>query len=168
VNASTAYLEPAALLRDALGRFATGVTVITTLDRSGHPTGTTATAIASLSLEPPLVLVCLGRGSATREAILDYGAFAINVLSDEQEELSANFARSAGDASWDDCVHDHWESGCPRLAGTLASVDCCVEQAIDGGDHEILIGRVRDAGADAGAAQPLLHWRGRYHGLEAR
>jgi flavin reductase (DIM6/NTAB) family NADH-FMN oxidoreductase RutF len=168
VSAEATYAEPAELLRDALGQFATGVTVITTLDRGGSPAGTTATAVASLSLDPPLVLVCLSRSSATRLAILDHGAFAVNVLADGQEELSWNFARRAGGASWDSCNYDRWSSGCPRIVGALASVDCAVEDALDGGDHEILIGRVRDAGVEAVAARPLLHWRGGYCGLEPR
>lgn len=168
MSATAAYAAPAELLRDALGRFATGVAVITTLDRHGRPTGTTATAVTSLSLSPPLVLVCLNRSSTTRLAILDHGAFAINVLADGQQELSANFARPGGDASWETCAHDRWRSGCPRLTGSLASVDCTLEQVIDGGDHEIVIGRVRDAGAELEAGRPLLHWRGRYCDLEPR
>jgi flavin reductase (DIM6/NTAB) family NADH-FMN oxidoreductase RutF len=158
---------PAKLLRDVLGRFATGVTVVTTLDADGRPVGTTATAVASLSLEPPLVLVCLGRASATRLAIRGRGAFAINILADAQERVSSNFARRGEQATWEACAHDRWQSGCPRLDGALASVDCAVDQVLDGGDHEIFIGRVRDGAVDDDASRPLLHWRGRYCVLEA-
>jgi flavin reductase (DIM6/NTAB) family NADH-FMN oxidoreductase RutF len=165
---ATSVAEPAELLRRALGQFATGVTVVTTVDADGRPLGTTATAVASLSLDPPLVLVCLKRDSTTRSAILGHRAFAINVLAEEQEELSANFARRGTSASWRECEHDRWASGCPRLDGALASIDCTVEDILDGGDHEIVIGRVRDAGADHRPRRPLLHWRGRYAGLDQR
>ncbi len=168
MSAPALDLERAELLRRALGQFATGVTVITTLDAEGCPLGTTATAVASLSLAPPLVLACLAHDSTTLLGIRDHGAFAINVLAEGQQELSGNFARRGGLASWDGCAYDRWGSGCPRLADTLASVDCDVEALLEGGDHEIVIGRVRDADVEESMAWPLLHWRGRYCGLESR
>jgi flavin reductase (DIM6/NTAB) family NADH-FMN oxidoreductase RutF len=166
---STASSPPSAeaeLLRHAFGHFATGVTVITSVGPDGEPVGTTATAVASLSLEPALLLVCLDWRSATLRAILGSRAFAVNVLAHGQEELSKNFARRGEEATWSGVVHDRWPSGNPRLDGTLAGLDCTLVNVLTGGDHEIVIGRVRDAGTDAEASRPLLHWRGQYAKLE--
>ncbi len=161
-----AYAPQADPLRHAIGHFATGVTVITTVGPDGEPVGTTATAVASLSLDPALVLVCLDWRSATLRAILGHRTFAVNVLAHGQAALSANFARSGDAASWDDVLHDRWQSGNPRLNGVLAALDCGVDSVVTGGDHEIVIGRVLDAGVAAGPRAPLLHWRGRYGRLE--
>jgi flavin reductase (DIM6/NTAB) family NADH-FMN oxidoreductase RutF len=166
VSTEPAYASGAELLRHALGHFATGVTVITTAGADGEPVATTATAVSSLSLEPALLLVCLERRSETLGAILGHRAFAVNVLAHGQEELSANFARRGAAASWDGVVHDRWPSGTPRLGGVLAGIECTLENVIAGGDHEIVIGRVRDAHTDALRRRPLLHWRGRYARLE--
>ena len=153
-------------LRQAMGHFATGVTVITTVGPDGEPVGTTATAVASLSLEPALVLVCLEWRSATLRAILGHRAFAVNVLAHKQAALSSNFARRGDAASWEDVFHDRWPSGNPRLDGALAALDCAVDSVITGGDHEIVIGRVLDAGVADAQRAPLLHWRGLYGRLE--
>jgi flavin reductase (DIM6/NTAB) family NADH-FMN oxidoreductase RutF len=155
----------AAQFRHAMGHFATGVTVITSVDADGQPVGTTANAVSSLSLDPPLLLVCFDRSSRTLAAIQAHGAFAVNVLAAPQQELSANFARRGLSADWDAVSHQPGPTGSPRLHGTLATLECTVEHRLPGGDHEIVIGRVRDAHAgDAGAA-PLLFWRGRYASL---
>jgi len=85
----------AADFRHAIGHFATGVTVVTSVGIDGQPVGTTANAVSSLSLDPPLILVCFDRSSQTLEAVLAHGAFAVNVLGARQQHLSANFARRA-------------------------------------------------------------------------
>ena len=90
-------------LRHAMSHFATGVTVITSLDADGQPAGTTANAVSSLSLDPPLLLACLDRSSQTLAAVLAHGAFAVNVLAASQAQVSANFARRGLAADWD-CV----------------------------------------------------------------
>jgi flavin reductase (DIM6/NTAB) family NADH-FMN oxidoreductase RutF len=166
MSTEPAYAPEADLLRHAIGHFATGVTIVTSVGADGEPVGTTATAVASLSLEPALLLVCLDWRSATLRAILGQRAFAVNVLAHGQAGLSANFARSGVAASWRGVLHDRWPSGNPRLDGTLAALDCAVDSVLTGGDHEIVIGRVLDAGVDAGSRQPLVHWRGRYGRLE--
>jgi flavin reductase (DIM6/NTAB) family NADH-FMN oxidoreductase RutF len=168
VSTVPAYAPEVGRLRHAIGHFATGVTVITSVGADGEPTGTTATAVASLSLEPALLLVCLDCRSATLRAILGHRAFAVNVLAHGQEALSANFARRGEAASWAGVAYDRWPSGNPRLDGTLAGLDCRLEKVLTGGDHEIVIGRVRDAGTDPQGRRPLLHWRGQYAGLEHR
>ena len=108
-----------AQLREAMGQFATGVTVVTSIGADGEPVGTTANAVTSLSLEPPLVLVCFDLNSATLAAIRDHGAFAINVLGHRQRHLSANFAKRGLAAVWDGVRHHRGPTGSPRLADVL-------------------------------------------------
>jgi len=155
----------AAELRQAMGHFATGVTVITSLGPDGAPVGTTANAVTSLSLEPPLILVCFSRSSATLDAVNSRGAFAVNVLAARQQYLSANFARRGLAAAWDGVAHRRGVTGSPRLDGVLASLECTVEHRLSGGDHEIVIGRVRDVETGAADSAPLVFWRGGYASL---
>jgi flavin reductase (DIM6/NTAB) family NADH-FMN oxidoreductase RutF len=154
-----------ALVRHALGHFATGVTVVTARAGDGAPVGTTASAVSSLSLEPPLLLVCLERTSQTLAAIRDHRAFAINVLAEGQEHVSANFARRGADASWDDVSHRIGRTGNPHLDGVLAVLDCRLERCLDGGDHEIVIGRLTGLERSGERPLPLLHYRGSYASL---
>ena len=160
-DASPEEVSPAAL-REAMGHFATGVTVITSVGTDGEPVGTTANAVTSLSLEPPLVLVCFDLKSATLAAIQGYGAFAVNVLGHRQRNLSANFARRGLAAVWDEVRHQRGTTGSPRLADVIAVIECTVEHSFPGGDHEIVIGRVRHVETNAEGASPLLFWRGQY------
>jgi len=152
-------------LRRAMGQFATGVTVVTTIGADGRPVGTTANAVSSLSLDPPLLLVCFDRSSQTLAAIGTHGAFAVNVLAAPQEGLSANFARRGLAADWDEVPHRPGRTGSPRLHGVLASLECTVEHRLPGGDHEIVVGRVRHVQASDSDAAPLLFWRGQYGSL---
>jgi 3-hydroxy-9,10-secoandrosta-1,3,5(10)-triene-9,17-dione monooxygenase reductase component len=155
----------AADFRHAIGHFATGVTVVTSVGLDGEPVGTTANAVSSLSLDPPLILVCFDRSSQTLEAVRTHGAFAVNVLSAPQRELSANFARRGLAAVWDGVRHRPGLTGSPRLHGVLATLECTVEHRLPGGDHEIVIGRVRDVETGDTGAPPLLFWRGTYAAL---
>jgi flavin reductase (DIM6/NTAB) family NADH-FMN oxidoreductase RutF len=155
----------AAELRHAMGHFATGVTVITSVGADGRPVGTTANAVSSLSLDPPLVLVCFDQASQTLEAIRAHGAFAINVLAASQQELSANFACRGPAADWDGVRHRPGLTGSPRLDGVVATLECTVEHRLPGGDHEIVVGRVCDVETADDKAPPLLFWRGRYASL---
>lgn len=153
------------LVRHALGHFATGVTVVTSVDEAGAPVGTTASAVSSLSLTPPLLLVCLEQSSRTLAAIRHHEAFAINVLAAGQERLSVNFARQGAEASWEDVGHRLGATGAPHLHDVLAVLDCRLERRLEGGDHEILVGRLlglERGGQDLG---PLLHYRGSYGSL---
>lgn len=156
----------AAEFRQAMGHFATGVTVVTSVTPDGAPVGTTANAVTSLSLDPPLVLVCFDLASLTLQAIKGHGAFAVNVLAEPQRELSANFARRGFAAAWDGVRHLPGRTGSPRLHGVLAVLDCTVEQRLPGGDHEIVVGRVRAAEV-SGAGAPLVYWQGRYGSLSS-
>jgi 3-hydroxy-9,10-secoandrosta-1,3,5(10)-triene-9,17-dione monooxygenase reductase component len=156
----------AAEFRHAIGHFATGVTVVTSVGPDGAPVGTTANAVSSLSLDPPLILVCFDRASATLEAIMTHGAFAVNVLGARQQQLSANFARRGLAAAWDGVRHQRGPTGSPRLDGVLAALECTVEHRIAGGDHEIIVGRVRDVETSGTDGAPLLFWRGSYASLD--
>jgi flavin reductase (DIM6/NTAB) family NADH-FMN oxidoreductase RutF len=145
-----------------MGHFATGVTVVTTVGADGQPLGTTANAVSSLSLDPPLVLVCFDRASLTLRAVRSHGAFAVNVLAAPQRQLSANFARRGVAAVWDGVRHWPGRTGSPRLHGVLAAVECTVEHCLPGGDHEIVVGRVRAVETGPEETAPLLFWRGSY------
>jgi flavin reductase (DIM6/NTAB) family NADH-FMN oxidoreductase RutF len=168
----TALDQPAAVVtaaefRQAIGHFATGVTVVTSVGADGEPVGSTASAVTSLSLDPPLVLVCFDRSSLTLQAVRTHGAFAVNVLAAPQQHLSANFARRGLAAAWDGIRHRPGRTGSPRLDGVLAIVECTVENRLPGGDHEIIVGRVQDAETGGQDAAPLLYWRGAYTSLGA-
>jgi flavin reductase (DIM6/NTAB) family NADH-FMN oxidoreductase RutF len=166
-NGGQAEVSPARL-REAMGHFATGVTVVTSVGADGEPVGTTANAVTSLSLEPPLVIVCFDVGSATLAAIRGHGAFAVNVLGHRQRQLSANFARRGLAAVWDDVRHQRGPTGSPRLADVIAVIECTTEQTLPGGDHEIVIGHVRHVETNGDGATPLLFWRGEYTTLEGQ
>ena len=115
-TASPSPVGPADFRR-AMGRFATGVAVVTSVDAAARPVGTTASAVTSLSLNPPLLLVCLDRGSQTLAAVRAHGAFAVNVLEVRQRHLSANFARRGQDAAWDEVGHRLGPTGRPSAPG---------------------------------------------------
>src|ERR1700678_2913055 len=156
----------AAEFRQAMGHFATGVTVVTSIGDDGEPVGTTASAVTSLSLDPPLVLVCFDRESLTLRAIRGHGAFVVNVLAAPQQHLSANFARRGLAAAWDGVQHRRGPTGSPRLEDVLAVLECTVEHALPGGDHEIIVGRVRHVEISPLPAAPLVFYRGAYTSLD--
>jgi flavin reductase (DIM6/NTAB) family NADH-FMN oxidoreductase RutF len=156
----------AAELRDAMGHFATGVTVVTSVGIDGEPVGTTANAVTSLSLDPPLVLVCFDLSSATLRAVRGHGAFAVNVLGTRQRHLSSNFARRGTAAVWDEVRHRRGPTGSPRIENAIAHVECTVEHTLPGGDHEIVVGRVRHVATNGAGSSPLLFWRGKYASLD--
>jgi flavin reductase (DIM6/NTAB) family NADH-FMN oxidoreductase RutF len=144
-------------LRDALGRFATGVTVVTARSAAG-PVGITANSFTSLSLDPPLVLWCPARRSTRFAAFVEAPGYSIHVLSADQRALALRFARSANDFSDQDGSTS--PEGNPVLAGCLARFDCVAHAAHEGGDHAILVGEVRRVITRAGT--PLIFWGGRY------
>jgi flavin reductase (DIM6/NTAB) family NADH-FMN oxidoreductase RutF len=155
----------AAELREAMGHFATGVTVVTSVDEDGQPVGSTANAVTSLSLDPPLVLVCFDLGSLTLQAIRGHGAFVVNVLAAPQQQLSRNFARRGFAAAWDGVRHRRGPTGSPRLEDVLAVLECTVEHSLPGGDHEIIVGRVQHAETSSAPGAPLVFFRGTYASL---
>lgn len=159
-------VDPRAL-RNAIGHFATGVTVVTALDGGGHPFGTTANAVSSLSLDPPLVLICLKQGSETLAALTASGSFAINVLRDDQQDLAHRFAGKAAADTWAGVDHEPGLVGAPRLAGALATLECTLHDVADGGDHRIVVGRVLAVEHPDDHVSPLVFYRGGFAALPA-
>jgi flavin reductase (DIM6/NTAB) family NADH-FMN oxidoreductase RutF len=164
VHTGETEISPA-LVRHAFGHFVTGVTVVTSLSLDGEPVGTTASAVSSLSLEPPLLLVCLDQSSNTLAAIRARRAFAVNVLAHGQQGLSANFAQSGADASWASVTHRPGHTGSPRIDDVLAVLECRLEDCLRGGDHEIVIGRLVEFELHAEGRKPLVHYCGLYGSL---
>lgn len=151
----------AADFRQALSRLAAGVSIVTTVDRDGHKLGLTATAISSVSLDPPLVLACIDNRSRTIEAIEDGAQFIIHFLAEEQEALARQFA-SRSDDKFAGVDYEWSAGGAPRLTGALASVECVTYAWYPGGDHTILVGRVVDVQLSDADAGPLLYFRGQF------
>lgn len=152
----------AAEFRKTVGNFATGVTVITIRDARGNPKGLTANAFASLSLDPPLVVVCIGRGSETYPALQRVGAvFAVNILAEHQQELSQKFASKGGSEKFEGVECHEEKTGAPILEDILAFLECKVVERFDGGDHGMIVGEVENVGVNEGR-EPLLFYRGRY------
>lgn len=146
--------------RAAMGSFATGVCVLGAKRRDGVSVGMTVNSFTSVSLDPPLVLVCLGNYSPRSQAIIDSGRFAISVLADDQHALSNHFARP-GEGQVPDTGWFEGENGAPLIDGALASIECDVETTHSSGDHVILIGRVTGLQTDPGR-EPLLYFRSGY------
>ncbi|MFN8627728.1 MAG: flavin reductase family protein [Candidatus Binatia bacterium] len=146
-----------------LGRFAAGVTVVTTVDDDGRPYGLTATAFTSVSLEPPLVLVCVDQGSDSHPHFHASGVFAVNFLGDEHEHLSRIFAVSGGD-KFTEIAFRRGVTGAPVLADALGFLECRIVEIVAAGDHTIFLGQVESADARDGA--PLLYYCGTYRRLE--
>jgi flavin reductase (DIM6/NTAB) family NADH-FMN oxidoreductase RutF len=152
------------LFKSTLGRWASGVTIVTARHRD-HVHGMTVSAFCSVSLDPPLVLVCADRSSDTHTVIRDGGVFAVSLLAEGQEELSNRFASEKDE-------HRRFEglecrsgaTGCPHIPGAVGVLDCRVVEAIDAGDHIVYVGEVMDA--DATDRAPLLYFGGAYRRLD--
>ena len=149
-------------LRRVMGHFATGVTVITTRDVDGKPYGLTANALCSVSLAPPLLLVCIDKRAESYPAFERSGLFAINILGLGHEDLSRRFAVSGGD-KFVDVSYRSGTTGVPVLEGVLGVVECRVVAGYDAGDHTIYVGEVQHMEASQG--DPLLFFRGKYRRL---
>jgi flavin reductase (DIM6/NTAB) family NADH-FMN oxidoreductase RutF len=150
--------------RDVIGHFASGVTVITAV-HEGEPKGTTASAVTSLSLEPPMVLICLNRSSSTARAVASAGRFAVNILGEDQADEAMRFAKraDAGDKFAGVAVNTG-EQGEPLLANALATLECHVAEQVVGGTHLVFLAEVERASARVGA--PLAYFRGQFGRLE--
>lgn len=150
-------------LRDALGCFATGVTVVTCLDQHDRPAGLTVNSFTSVSLDPPLLLVCLAKAAASAGPLIRAGHFAVNVLQAGQQPASIRFSTRDedrfGSTPW-----SRGEGGAPILKDSLGVFECEAYAVYDGGDHHILVGRVVKASFDP-TLDPLLYFRGKYRRL---
>jgi flavin reductase (DIM6/NTAB) family NADH-FMN oxidoreductase RutF len=148
--------------RRVLSHFTTGVTIVTTCDGDGRPTGLTASAFCSVSLDPPLVLVCVDHKSQSYPALRERGLFAINILHAEQEAISRRFASTRLD-KFDGVPHTLSELGLPLVDGAIARLQCSTVSMHVEGDHTIFVGRVERADAPSGT--PLLYFKGKYERL---
>lgn len=152
-------VDPAAF-KAVMGQWPSGVTVVTTIDGEG-PHGMTASSFSSVSLEPPLVSVCVAKHLNTHDRLLTSGVFAVNILDKDQVDHGLRFAGMLDDVDdrFDGVEVDAAVTGAPLLRGTLGWVDCKVWQAYDGGDHTIFVGEVLAAGTDPIASPLLYHSR---------
>jgi flavin-dependent trigonelline monooxygenase, reductase component len=151
--------------RQCLSNFITGVTVVTTLDSSGEPHGMTVNSFTSVSLKPPLVLVCIANGANSFQHFNRCNAFTINILREEQREISNRFASKESD-KFRDVSWSIGAAGGPRLDNSLATLDCFVHERIPAGDHLILIGRVN--AFNSAPSQPLVFGQGNYISFAAQ
>src|SRR5258706_15341484 len=141
--------------RQVMGHFASGVTVVTTM-HNGQLYGMTVSSFASLSLKPPLVLICIEKHLGTHAAIATAGQFAVNILEQRQEHLSRRFATREDDKFTGVAWHSS-PNGLPLIEGTLAVIECQLRDTFPGGDHTIFVGEV--IGAEIGHGAPLLYYR---------
>jgi flavin reductase (DIM6/NTAB) family NADH-FMN oxidoreductase RutF len=150
------------LFRQLLGRFATGVTVLTSRTPAGEPVGMTASSVASVSLEPPLVLVSVDKSNDTHDALAEASHFVLNVLGADQEALARRFAGLDPNRFRDVSYHEN-AHGIAILEGIVAHIDCEKQVAVPGGDHTVFFGLV--VGGESTDRRPLLYYRGGYAGL---
>jgi flavin reductase (DIM6/NTAB) family NADH-FMN oxidoreductase RutF len=149
--------------RQLLGRFATGVTILTVATPEGRPLGMTANSVASVSLHPPLVSVCVDREAEMHEAVLRVREFVVNVLSSHQEALARRFADKHEDR-FEGIGYHLSPDGLILLDGVLAHIECERFAEYPGGDHTIVLGRV--TGGTTADGRPLLYYRGGYAALD--
>jgi flavin reductase (DIM6/NTAB) family NADH-FMN oxidoreductase RutF len=155
-------------MRTVMGEFATGVCVVSTRHRDGSPVGTTVNAVTSVSLDPPLLLVCLARDSETLAAVTACKCFAVSILAESQREHSARFAAKGEEARPHEVDFQEHDLGLPCLPGALATIACLVSAFHPGGDHVIVLGEVLSMTSAASSPEgepdvaPLLFFRGSY------
>ncbi len=151
--------------KQALRRWASGVTIVTTKAGDDQLLGMTVSAFSSVSIEPPLVLVCINQNSTSADAILESGVFAVNILEAEQAELSGSFASSKTpeerfkETQWSEGV-----TGAPLLDGCTANLDCALVQKVQAGSHWVLIGEVQALRSEDG--EPLIYFDGGYRKIQ--
>lgn len=150
--------------RSALSRFASGVTIVTTTDSEGFAHGITVSAFSSVSLDPPLILVCIQKTAGSHAAFLEGGSFVVHFLGEGQDELSNLFA-SKSHEKFEGVSHHEGPNGVLVLDDALAVLECTVEAAHDAGDHTIFVGLVEKTSIKEG--KPLIYWNGGYRKLNS-
>ncbi|CAN5588618.1 flavin reductase family protein [soil metagenome] len=148
--------------RAALGKFASGVTVVTTKDKTGKLFGITVSAFCSVSLEPPLILVCIEKDTGSHHAFKQSGAFVVNILSEDQQEISDHFASHLENKFTEIAYHPGIKD-LPVLDNALANLECRLHNSYEGGDHTIFIGEIERATINK--ENPLVYWQGDYKNL---
>jgi flavin reductase (DIM6/NTAB) family NADH-FMN oxidoreductase RutF len=151
--------------RFVMGHFATGVTILASRDHKGEPVGLTVNAFTSVSLDPPLVLVCVHKEAEAHGSILQAGHFGLSILTREQAGLALTFATADPEERFEGLLFEEGPTGSPLIPGAMAWVDCRVEESYPGGDHSVILGRVVACEAEGG--DPLLFFKGSLD-LEAR
>jgi flavin reductase (DIM6/NTAB) family NADH-FMN oxidoreductase RutF len=159
----TPFVDPARF-RETIGHFASGVAVVST-HLHGIDHGLTASAVCSLSLEPPMLIVCLNLQSATQAAITRSGRFGVSILAQEQDDVAVRFATPRSD-KFAGVAFRHGLHGQPLLSDSLARLECDVESETVGGTHRVFIGLVRHA--DVVSGSPLAYFRGRFGRWESK
>ena len=149
-------------LRRVMGHFATGVTVITTVSKTGTPYGLTANAFTSISLDPPLLLISVDKKAESYPYFEETKVFTINILSEEQEALSRKFAVSGGD-KFQGVAYHTGANGVPILDAVLTYLECKLYATYDGGDHTLFLGEIEQA--ETRELRPLLFYRGGYRSI---
>lgn len=149
--------------RAALSRFPSGVTIVTTKDGSGRLHGLTVSAFASVSLEPPLVLVCVDKRAGSHYAFAESGAFIVHILAEEHEQHSNRFASKIPD-KFENVTYRTGIADIPALENALVTLECRLAHAHEGGDHTIFVGEIEHA--DIKDGKPLVYWHGDYRKLE--
>ena len=150
--------------RKTLGKFVTGVTIITTCEKDGTPRGFTANSFTSVSLEPPMVLVCLGNKTGCIEAFTLGKRFVVNILKESQRTLSDMFA-GPQKYKFKNQSYDIWNSDCPILSGCLVNIECIKVNIFEAGDHIILLGKVERI-EHSTSGRPLLYYKSKYVRIE--
>jgi flavin reductase (DIM6/NTAB) family NADH-FMN oxidoreductase RutF len=149
--------------RRACGRFSTGVAVASVLDAQGTPHGLTVSSFTSASLDPPLILICLGHRVSVIDAFRASAHFGINVLAEGQRDLAERFSRKGQDR-FDGLNWRRGKTGVPILAGVLAAIECAVRQRFTAGDHDVFVGEM--VGARVAGGAPLIHFASHYRRLD--
>ncbi|MBA2487781.1 MAG: flavin reductase family protein [Chloroflexi bacterium] len=155
--------------RAVLGRYPTGITVVTTVAEGCQPIGTTVNSFTSVSLDPPLVLVAIGRERTIHPVIASTRHFAVNILDEESTALSDCFSGAPSELpreAFCDAAHELGGSGMPLLDAALATIECELDRSIEAGDHTLYLGRITSLAARASESWPLLYFRGRYLRIE--
>ena len=149
--------------RAALARFPSGVTIVTTKDKDGKLHGLTVSAFASVSLEPPMILVCVHKRAGSHYAFEESGHFVVNILAEEHAAHSNQFAAQTAD-KFDGITYQNGIADIPVLENSLVALECRLAHAHEGGDHTIFVGEIECATINAG--KPLVYWHGDYRKLE--
>lgn len=150
-------------LRSVMARFPTGVTVVATVDHEGQPRGLTVNSLTSVSLDPPLVLVCIDRGSSSHDCVVASGTYAVSILAEGQRHLARRFAIDPSAERFAEVAWVACPTGDPVLFGAAGWLACAIDAVHPGGDHSIVVGRVEAAGVTD--ADALAFYRGRFEDM---
>jgi flavin reductase (DIM6/NTAB) family NADH-FMN oxidoreductase RutF len=159
--------DPGKVLRRLCGKFPTGVTVVTSLGADGRPSGVTVNSFTSVSLSPPLVLVCIDTRSSSVRTIVEAGSFGVHFLASDQWEWARRFARP-GDDKFDSIAWSPSEVGVPLLPVFAAALECRLVAEYAGGDHAIFVGEVEATHADENVDGVLGFFQGRFIRIDSR